>query len=215
MLRNLAAIMIRPRQVMARILAAPERVWIAIIVLATISAMVGDFDPNGFNNLRRAAASSDIHPALIAAIGAGVFVATFLAAFLFFFIFSWGVWGLGNLMDGAGDARAVRRAVAWGLTPVVWALVYRVPAMFLTRFVSPELRASSTKLTLDPGRLGGGCLISVVFAALELAMVVWCVTVMSNTVGEAHRFSSWRGLATLLLTSIAPLIITIAAVLAM
>ena len=215
MLRNLAAIMIRPRAVMQRVLGSPDRTWIALVILSTISATAGDFDRRGFANMVQAAEGSGLHPVLIGLIGVGIVVAIFAFGFLFFFLFSWAAWGIGKVMEGTGDAKSVRRAVAWGLVPTIWALLYRIPAIFLTSSVNPELRAGAEKVVLNPGRMGEGCLIGAIFGALEIATLVWVTAVMSNTVGEAHQFSGWRGLATLVLTSIAPLIIVLAAVLAM
>lgn len=213
MLANVATILIRPRAVMRRILDAPhDRLWLVILLLVTLSAMLGDSDRGQFNGMVSAAKAHGIpFEALVAAIVAGVTI----VSLGFFFFFSFAAWGIGRLMEGTGTPRDLRRAVAWGLTPAVWALLYRVPAAFLLPRSDATLGIGDDSLHLDPGSLGTGCAAALLFGVLELVIFVWCIVLSSNTIGEAHRFSSWRGLATVVLTSIAPLIIVLAAVLAM
>lgn len=212
MLANVATIMIRPRPTMRRILDAPrDRMWVPILLLVALSALAGDSDRHEFDSLLAAARAHGISLVLVIL---GVCLAVAIATFLLFYLFAWAAWGLGRVMQGSGTPRDVRRAVAWGLVPAVWALLYRLPAVFLLPRSDSTVRFGE-QVRVDPGRLGSGCAAALVFAALELVIMVWCAVVLSNTVGEAHRFSSWRGLATVLLTSIAPIIIVIAAVLAM
>jgi hypothetical protein len=61
----------------------------------------------------------------------------------------------------------------------------------------------------------GGCTLAVMVLALELAINLWMVYVASCTLAEAHRFTSARGLATLLIAAALPLVITAAAALAL
>jgi hypothetical protein len=212
MLANVATIMIRPRATMRRILDAPrDRFWLVILLLVAVSGVAGDADRHEFDSLLAAARAHGIPPALVIA---GICVVLTIVTLLFFYLFAYAAWGIGRLMEGSGTPRDVRRAVAWGLTPAVWALLYRIPAVFLLPRSDSTVRFGE-KLRIDTGGLGTGCAAALIFGALELVLVVWCTVVLSNTVGEAHRFSSWRGLATVVLTSIAPLIIVIAAVLAM
>lgn len=212
MLANVATIMIRPRATMRRILdASRDRMWLPILLLVAVSALAGDSDRHEFDSLLAAARSHGIPPLLVIA---GICAAVTVATLFLFYLFAWAAWGIGRLMEGSGTPRDVRRAVAWGLTPAVWALLYRIPAVFLLPRSDSTVRFGE-QVRVDPGRLGSGCAAALVFAALELVVLIWCAAVISNTVGEAHRFSSWRGLATVVLTSIAPLIILVAAVLAM
>jgi len=214
MLRNLALIMIRPRDTMRRILDdAGNRSWLVMLLLGSISAGFGDFDRNGFGNIVLAAKQHGI-PAIVVIVA--MILAVILSMSLIFYVFSWAAWGIGKAMEGTGSPADVRRAFAWGLAPIVWALLYRVPvALFWERAVDAQISDRGSRLTFDPGKLGDGCLMTLLVAVLELIAITWCIAVSSNTVGEAHRFSSWRGLATIVLTSIAPLILVAAAVLAM
>lgn len=212
MLANVATIMIRPRAVMRRILDAPkDRLWVPVLLLVALSAVLGDADRSEFDNLIRAAKTNGIP---FAAVLAGIALVVTIVTFVFFYLFSFAAWGIGRVMEGSGTPRDLRLAVAWGLTPAVWALLYRAPAAFLLPRSDSTVQFGE-HLRIDPGSIGPGCAAALVFGALELVIFIWCIVVSSNTIGEAHRFSSWRGLATVVLTSIAPLIIVLAAVLAM
>lgn len=213
MLANVATIMIRPRETMRRILETPERFWPVLVVLFSMSALLGDTDRGGFTNLNRVAEAQGFP---VVALLAGVLLGTIVASFIAFYLFAWAGWGIGRALEGKGTPAEVRRAMAWGLTPGVWALLYRVPAALLwTPPAKAEMSASSERLVLNPGRMGDGCLMGIIFSLLEVAAFFWCAAVLSNTIAEAHRFSGRRGLATVILTSIAPLVLVIAAVLAM
>jgi len=212
MLANVATIMIRPRATMRRILDAPrDRLWLPILLLVALSALAGDSDRHEFDSLLAAARAHGIPPAVVIL---GILVAVTIVTLILFYVFAYAAWAIGRLMEGTGTPTDLRRAVAWGLVPAIWALLYRVPAVFLLPRSDATVRFGE-QVRVDPGRLGSGCAAALIFGALELVILVWCAVVISNTVGEAHRFSSWRGLATVVLTSIAPLIIMIAAVLAM
>jgi len=63
--------------------------------------------------------------------------------------------------------------------------------------------------------MSGGCLTALLFGSLELSVAVWCLIVASRTIAEAHRFSAWRGLGTLVIVGITPIVIVIAAALSL
>lgn len=207
MLANLAKIMVHPRPTMRRILdAGRDRMGLVIVLLASYSAMFGDLEKSELSALRN---QQQIPFALVLL---GLFVAVPLFGFLLYYIFSWVAYAIGRALEGTGKPAQVRSATAWGLAPIVWALLYRVPASLF--FAGSDAVKVGKHLSVDTGRFGSGCIAIVVFGALELATIIWCVAVSSNTIGEAHGFSSWRGLATFLLTAITPAILAIAAVLA-
>lgn len=207
MLANLAKIMVHPRATMRRILdAGRDRLGLVIVILASYSAMFGDLERSEMSALRR---QQEIPFALVVI---GLIVAVPLFGFLLYYIFSWLAYAIGRALEGTGKPAQIRSAAAWGLAPVVWALLYRVPASIF--FAGSEAVKVGKNLSVDTGRFGSGCLAIVIFGALELATLAWCVAVTSNTIGEAHGFSSWRGLATFILTAITPAILVIAGVLA-
>ena len=207
MLANLAKIMVHPRPTMRRILdAGRDRLGLLIVILASYSAMFGDLEKSEMSALRR---QQEIPFALIVI---GLFVAVPLFGLLVYYLFSWVAYAIGRALEGTGKPAQVRSAAAWGLAPVVWALLYRLPASLF--FAGSEAVKVWKHLSVDTGRFGSGCIAIVIFGALELTTLIWCITVSSNTIAEAHGFSSWRGLATFLLTAITPAILLIAGVLA-
>jgi hypothetical protein len=207
-LSNLAAVMIRPRAVVRRVLdGGRDRMIIPLVLLAALSMMAGDFDAGELEGLRN-------HGVPFALILTGILLGGLLVFLGFFYLFAWAAYAIGKILEGTGSARDVRTGMAWGLAPAIWALLYRVPAaIFIQR---PERNSVEVARGISFGTdLGSGCLTLAVFGILELTTLIWCVVVASNTLGEAHRYSSLRGFGTLLLVGISPAIIVLAAALAM
>jgi hypothetical protein len=201
-LGKLARVGIQPRQTMRRILDQPrDRMVIPLLLLAFLSAVFRDLSLSG---LRQAATTTS--PLLLAVIITGVLMVVALVTLLLFVGLSWIVAGIGRFLGGQGRAREVRSAVAWGLAPFIWALLYRLPAAFFQP-ASAEGRALELAELFE---FGGAAF---AFALVEVLIIVWYLIVASATLGEAHRFSSWRGFATLMIALISPLILIVAAVL--
>jgi Yip1 domain len=208
-LANLAAVMIRPRDVVRRVLDSERgRMIIPLALLAAFSMMAGDFDAGELDGMRNRGVP-------FALVLAGVIVGGFLVFLILFYLFSWAAYGIGKLLEGSGSARDVRAGMAWGLAPLIWALLYRLPAAIFFQRVDEGSIEVAKGITISGTRLGSGCITIALFGILEVITFIWCVYVASNTVGEAHRFSSLRGLGTLLLVGISPAVIVLAAALAM
>ncbi|HUP63172.1 MAG TPA: YIP1 family protein [Thermoanaerobaculia bacterium] len=207
MLKRLATIMIRPRETMREILdAAGSRRVIPIVLVASLSAMAGDFDDRSFRHALR----QEGYIALIAAV---VIIATTLLILGLLYLIAWVAQLIGRqVLEGTGTVADVRAALAWGMVPAIWALLYRIPVLFLVKREHVDFGAEAG---FRISRISEGCWTGLLLATLELIAFIWAVIVTSNTLGEAHRFSSWRGLATLAMTCAVPFVIIIAAVLAM
>ncbi len=201
--------MIRPRITMRRILdAGRDRMIIPLVLLATVSAILGDFDRSSLDRLRKV----PVHFGLLAV---GICIAVAAVFILLFYVFSWIAYGVSRLLEGTGTPREVRSAMAWGLAPIIWAISYRLAAVLLwSGPMANRMRVGPGELTFRPEAMGAGCIGTVIFGALELTMLIWYFVVASNTVAEANRFSAARGFGTLVLTGISPAIIAIAAFLA-
>jgi hypothetical protein len=208
---DLAAVLIRPRRTMARILDASPRnihVWL-LFALGAVSGIFGDIDPA---LLRRIEESGGMQVAIIiAAVLAAMIVLWPLAMWFYSYV----PLIVGKLLGGTGDIRDVRAAIAWGFAPVVWALLYRIPATFLlTPSAETSVRMGKGSISFDPGRIADGCGILLILALLEGLVAIAFVFVTSNTLAESHRFSAWRGLGTIVISAIVPLVVIAAAVLA-
>lgn len=204
---NLGAVMIHPRQTMRRILDAPrDRMVIPLLILAILSSYAADFNREEY---RRVVAMADPKVIIMAAAGLLVIVPALLIGVIY--LFAWLAGVVGRMLQGTGDARGMRSALAWGSAPVIWALLYRVPAAIWAARAQPDFRVEDFQLSLEG--LKGGCVATAVFLLLELITLAWSIVAMSSTVGEAHRFSTARGFVTLAICWIAPVVIAVAAAL--
>lgn len=212
-LANLAAVMVKPRATMRRILDAPgSRMVLPLVLLVTVSGMLGDLDaPKVQQYLQHSGGWQ------VGLLVAGVVVCVIAAMVGLFYLCAWVPFLIGRfLFEGTGDIRGMRAALAWGLAPAVWALLYRVPAaIWFTSSGAAAVRVRNGGVKFDPGMIANGCGVALVFMLLELIVIAWCGLVMSNTVGETHGFSALHGFGTLLIAAIVPVIVVIAAALAM
>jgi hypothetical protein len=211
-LANLAVVLVRPRTTMARILEAPShRGVVLLFALAAVSGIFGDFDAPTIEQVLGQSGGAQV-----AVLVAGVIVLVIVALTALFWFYSYVPYFIGRFLGGTGDVGGVRAALAWGLAPSIWALLYRVPAaIWFGPSSASSVRVRNGAVAFDPGRIADGCGVMLIFALLELGVFVWCAFVMSNTVAEAHRFTAWHGLGTLVISAIAPLVVVLAAVMAL
>ncbi|MGZ5431676.1 MAG: YIP1 family protein [Thermoanaerobaculia bacterium] len=212
-LANLATVVVRPRSTMARILGASPRNWTVwlLFALTAISGIFGDVDAPMVGQVLEQTGGVRV-TLIVVGVLAGLIV---LLPVLFWF-YAYVPFFIGRFLGGTGEIRGVRAALAWGLAPVIWALLYRVPAaLWFSASSATSVRMRNGNVAFDPGLIADGCGIALFFAFLELIVFVWCAFVMSNTVAEAHGFTAWHGLGTLVIAAIAPLVVVLAAVLAL
>lgn len=210
-LARLASVLFRPRRTMRRILddGPGQGAVLLLFVLVVISGIAGDFDAAQLQDVLARLGGQQVW--LIV----GVTVAVFVAMVAVGWFYAWVPYFIGRFLGGTGDIRAVRAAVAWGLAPGIWALLYRVPvAVWLTPAAAATVKMRGGGVAFDPGFLARGCGVALAIVLLELIVFVWCAFVMSNTLAEAHGYSPWQALGTIVLSAIAPMVVMIAAVLA-
>ena len=192
----------RPRRTMRRILdEGRDRMVVPLVLLAYVSALFRDLSVEGFR-----VALESTAPGHLAAILAFLLICVPLAAVLILYGLSWVVAHIGHLFDGVGTTRETRSALAWGLAPIIWALLYRIPGSFTHPATTPGRSLELFRLFQRGG-------VSALFAFTELLLLVWYLVVASATLGEAHRFSTLRGFATLLSIFAIPFILALAFVL--
>lgn len=211
-LRNLATVLIRPRTTMARILADPRRGTVLLLfALAVVSGIFGDFDAPMLQQIVHQSGGGKV-----ALMVAGVTVGMIVLLTALFWFYSWVPYLAGRFLGGTGDIHGVRAAIAWGLAPAIWALLYRVPAAI---WLAPSAAATTMHMrrgtvAFDPGRFSQGCGVALAFAVVEFLVLVWCVVITSHTMAEAHKFSAWHAFGALVISAIAPLVVAVAAFLA-
>ena len=180
-------VLIRPAETMRDVLAGERRYVLPLAILASISAYLSDRPP--------------LRPLLLL-FNIAVFVAVFyiVAAIVDY---------AGKFLGGTGTARDVRAGVAWGLVPIICAIAYRLPLALL--------RPQSMLVDVGDGGFRfrdastGGCAIAIIGLAAELIVIGWTLFVATHTVAEAHRFSWPRGLGTIAIAAVVPVIVVLAA----
>lgn len=103
-------------------------------------------------------------------------------------------------------------ALGWGLAPLVWSLLHRIPATILMQQMkvpaSPDVGAVAFEAIER-----GGCAFAIGFLVLDVIFLIWYAFVAVSCLAEAHRLSTWKGLAVLAISCVAPLVIILAAAL--
>jgi len=205
--RRLARVVVWPRTTMREILDQPrDRAIVPLLLLATLAAFAGDAN----NNVRKGLAATPYAWLIVIC----ALIVSALVVFLAFYLFSWIAYMAGRFLEGQGSQSAIRSALAWGLAPLIWAMLYRIPVAIFAPAETEVVKAGDAAFRLRPGLIGGSCALALIFGLLELTMFVAYVVVSSRTLAEAHRFSAWKGFGTLVIVGITPLVIVIAAVLA-
>lgn len=209
-LRDLLTILYKPRETMRRILDAGRDRWtIQVLVLACFCAELSDIDTRHartvFPNLKLMT---------LIAIVCLVLVVVALVWVLLLFLLSWIATWVGRLLGGKGTPSDVRAALAWGIVPVIWSVIYRIPVVvYRNQFdVQPE---KNVRDVLSSFVAHGGCGFMVVLFALQTICFLGTFIVGSLCVAEAHQFSTDRGFITVAITLALPLMVIFAAVFTM
>lgn len=190
---------------MRRVLDHGRAPVLPLVVAATISTMTKDVSVTGLAHLLRS------QTAATAAMIAGAIVCGAILMVGLFYGLSWMAVYAGRVLEGQATPAEVRAAMAWGLAPVIWLLLVRVPVAFL-RAPTDLRRIGGINLVLPSSGTLAGALVLVVVNAVAL---LWYVYVASETLGEVNQFSGWRGLGTLAIVGVTPFVIALAAILAL
>lgn len=190
---------------------------LSLVIAAMVSYSLRDFDYGGLNE---AVGSLGFATSFLAALL--VIAASGLVSLVFYFVFSAAATAAGRfILGGKGDYRDVRLALAWGLAPQIWALFFRLPAVLLWPGAVAVLRGGGREIEFGPIKMKPFFSEEVplyqvlLVGCVELGIFIWYLVVGSQTLAEAHGFSSLRGFANLLLAVILPfvaLLVVVAAV---
>jgi Yip1 domain len=104
---------------------------------------------------------------------------------------------VGGWLGGVGDGVAVRAAIGWSYVPTLWAALLLIPQYVLL----DGWRLEPSDLQENPAALA----VLGLLGLLQIVIGFWAVVIHVKCIGEAHRFSAWRALATLILSGIAML----------
>ena len=179
----------------------------AVVVAAAVSWSLRDLS---LVELSKAATSLGLSTSMLIALA--VLCVGGLVSLLFFYVFSAAATAAGKYMlGGTGEFKDVRTAIAWGLAPQVWAILFRVPAVIFWPEAVAGIRGSKRRVDLTPGEpsialslIDAPTYQLVILISLEVGILAWYLTTGSRTLAEAQGFSSARGLANLLIAVVLP-----------
>jgi len=204
-LRDLLTILYRPGETMRRILDSGEHRWsVEVVVLAFACASVNDA-----YRLDEALPGLKLLPtlaivALSIVVGAAAWVVTL-------FIMSWIATPIGRILGGTGTVADVRAALGWGMAPIVWSAIYRVPLAILMSEFHIGSQTNTRQVFLD-FVAHGGCSIIILYLGFQLLFAIWSFVVGCFTLAEAHRFSAEKGFVNLAIAIALPLLVIASAV---
>lgn len=201
------SILYAPAATMERILARGRRGVVPLVALALVSVMLNDRSSQPLPAMVRHATSAKVGAIVLAVIAASALVCAALFA-----LFTAVAWAAGKyIFHGTGTWRDVRAAMAWGLVPLVWAILWRLPAAIW----APHEVTLTTLLKADANLLANHFLLVVLALALEAVMVVGTLVISTFTLSVAHRLEPTEAALTMLTTLATPFVVVISAVLAM
>jgi hypothetical protein len=200
----LATILVRPRQTIRSIVTESRSgIVVPLVLLATVSALIRDVRWQAYRH------SPELHAVALPSgwIIACIVVGVFLAALLFFYAFALLAWGVGRLLGGNAERRAVRLGLAWSLAPVIWALLYRIPVVLFAPAMLAKANRLGDLITVLRSMSATVVVTAVLVAVLNLAVALWSAVIASAALSEVNGFSIWRGTATLIFSLLAPFIV--------
>jgi Yip1 domain len=195
-LRALGRIWTRPRETMAQLLrvGSRPRLEAALWTLGLASEQWGQGEAG-------IALPGSTWKALALVAGAALAVLAALYVMAFF------VRGTARLLGGRTTGPRARAALAWGMVPHVWALLYRLPRLWLgvwppAPFVRIDSAGGALTIhwsTLSPLAVAGQIGLGLADAGVALAGLV----ILAKCIGEACGLSAWRGFGAWLLAIMA------------
>jgi hypothetical protein len=205
-LKYLVTILYRPRETMRRILESAQRWDVQVVMLAFVAASVNDI------NAQDAAAELPglrLGPGL-ALVALGIIVGAIVWA-IALYIVAWIATPIGRMLGGTGSVRDVRAALAWGLVPVVWSVLYRLPLTIYAGHLHLSPQTDSHRVIRE-FLSHGGCSIIVLFFFFQLLFAVASIVLGSFTVAEAQKFSTEKGFVNVICAIVLPFLVIAAAV---
>ena len=203
-LRDLAVVAVNPRDRIREILQRDRVRVLPLVIAAVCASFIGNA------NVRTMKFGVAVVDAKTLAIIIGISIMVFAVMIGVFYLAAAAVAYTARFLEGTGDYRRTQVAMAWGLAPVIWSLLFRIPYAFLRPAVEVH-DVGSLQVSVP----AGGALYAGIAAIVSAIAVAWTFFVMSETIGEVHQFSGWRGLGALLIVGAAPFVVLLAAVLAL
>jgi hypothetical protein len=165
-----------------------------VLLLAILGGISGAYDEAKF-------ASDDMAYRIGEFAGLTIFGGIVGVFYLFFM--GWLAAVVGRGLGGVAYAAQVRTALAWSYIPSVWLLPLTAGIALSIAVLGPEVVygafVGEAREDFDFAALP---LWLMAIGAVGLITLVWQIVITCKAVGEAHQFSAWRGLGTLLLAGV-------------
>lgn len=101
---------------------------------------------------------------------------------------------IGKLFKGTGTYGEMFKAIAASTIPTIW----MAPFLLIGYLVVPDIMLLTPEAELTPLSV----IVSGLVAIVTVVISIWSILIQSKAIGEAHRFSSWKGFFTLLIPGI-------------
>ncbi len=177
------AMFVRPRQTMRQILDDdPTRL---VALLAMLGGVLTVLDSASIDSMGERIPVPTI---FAMAIPVGV-----LTGFIMLYLGGAVIQLTGSWLGGRATAVEVRAALAWGRVPIYWAGLLWLP--YLGFFGGEVFMSEMPSVTAQPWLL----FVLINLAVVETGLGVWGLVTLVLAVAEAHRFSGWRSLGSIVL----------------
>ena len=103
----------------------------------------------------------------------------------------------GKLFGGVGTYTEMFRAVITSSIPQIWLL----PMWLIWLLVSPATFYMESESAMVEPDTGIGMVIGFILLAASFIVAVWTFVIQCKAVGEAHRFSAWKGFFVIVIPS--------------
>jgi len=182
-LSPLLAVWVRPRRTMRAILdGSPRRLVHTLTIGAAISALLVGFTRSPLG----------LHLG-VPFVVAGAIISGALWGLVWLYLGGWLIGVTGRWLEGRADAVMVRAAIAWSSVPRIASLLL-LPA-FIVLLGERAFAYDAMANPLD----GAAAAMLLLLSLIEFTLDIYGLILLVKCVGEAHRFSAWRGLGAVLL----------------
>jgi len=178
------SIWLQPRATMQQILDTdPTRLvlWLAIIL--------GFFDALRNASTQYLGDSVDSWQSVVLACAIGGLIPGVIGLFLGGYLLQ----KSGSWLGGSASVREVRAAIAWGGIPRIWLGLLWIPSIAL--FGDENFTSATPRLDNDPALAS----VMLFLKLIGLIGAIWAIVISLKCLGQAHKFSAWRALGSVLL----------------
>lgn len=109
------------------------------------------------------------------------------------FLYSLFIFWIGKLFKGQASWKETSHAFAWGQVPLLGPLLISWPLHF---YLFREELFTSNQVYLDSQQM----MLYYTATGVDVIFSLWYIIVLSQAIGASHKFSSWKGFVTFLLS---------------